>query len=362
MKASRNESRRDAGETPCGRLKIFLGAAPGVGKTYEMLRAAQSRRRDGVDVVIGLIETHGRQDTEEQLSGLEVIPRKRIEYRGHVVEEMDIDALLKQGPDLVIVDELAHSNVPGCRNAKRYLDVQELIEAGIDVFTTLNVQHIESLNEIVAKTIWTEVRETVPDSILDLAEEIEVIDLPPAELIERVKQGKVDTSGHTGSAIHGFFSERNLTSLRSLALQRAKKPPARRVLVPFDGSPSAIHAVQHVVSLARAGHRGTILLLNVQAPSANSSSPGADPDVQARTAGDDMLEKASQLLDAQDIPYQCEVLAGLPPEAIAAAVGRHQIDLIVMGSTGMGTLARLFLGSVATAVAHDSKVPVTLVK
>ena len=205
MKASGDERMRDAGQTPCGRLKIFLGAAPGVGKTYEMLKTAQTRRRDGVDVVIGLIETHGRPDTDEQLRGLEIIPRKRIEYRGHVVEEMDIDALLERGPDLVIIDELAHSNVPGCRNAKRYLDVQELIEAGIDVFTTLNVQHIESLNDIVAKTTWTVVRETVPDSMLDLAEEIEVVDLSPADLIERLKQGKVDLSGHPGSAVHSFF-------------------------------------------------------------------------------------------------------------------------------------------------------------
>ena len=362
MKVPPDERMRDTGEARHGRLKIFLGAAPGVGKTYEMLRAAQSRRRDGVDVVIGLIETHGRPDTDEQLRGLEIIPRKRIEYRGHVVEEMDIDALLERGPDLVIVDELAHSNVPGCRNAKRYLDVQELIDAGIDVFTTLNVQHIESLNEIVAKATWTVVRETVPDSMLDLAEEIKVVDLSPANLIERLKQGKVDLSGHPGGAAHNFFSQQNLISLRPLALQRAKKPPARRVLVPFDGSPSALHAVQHVVSLARAGHRSTILLLNVQAPSAKSSSSGAYPGVQARAAGEAILEKASQLLDAQHIPYQGEILDGRPLEMIAAAVDRHQIDLIVMGCTGVGTLARLFLGSVAMAVARDSKVPVTLVK
>jgi two-component system, OmpR family, sensor histidine kinase KdpD len=359
---SGDESMSNAGEAQRGRLKIFLGAAPGVGKTYQMLRAAQSSRHDGVDVVIGLIETHGRQDTEEQLRGLEVVPRKLVEYKEHVFEEMDIDALLERAPGLVIVDELAHSNVPGCRNAKRYLDVQELIKAGIDVFTTLNVQHIESLNDIVAKTIWTVVRETVPDSMLDLAEEIEVVDLSPADLIERLKQGKVNLSGLPGAATHNFFSQQNLASLRPLALQRAKKPPARRILVPFDGSPSALHAVQHIVSLARAGHRGTILLLNVQAPSARSSSPGAESSVQARTAGEAILDKASQLLDAQHIPYQCEVLAGLPPEAIAAAVERHQIDLIVMGSTGIGTLARLFLGSVAMAVVQESKVPVTLVK
>ena len=358
MKSWGGKIMRKIGEARRGRLKIFLGAAPGVGKTYDMLRAAQSRRHNGVDVVVGLIETHGRQDTEEQLRGLEVIPRKRIEYKGHVFEEMDIDALLERGPGLVIVDELAHSNVPGCRNTKRYLDVQELIKAGIDVFTTLNVQHIESLNDIVAKTTWTVVRETVPDSILDLAEEIEVVDLSSADLIERLKEGKVDLSGHPGLATHSFFSERNLTGLRVLALQHAKKPPTQRVLIPFDGSPSAIHAVQHVVSLARAGHRGTILLLNVQTPSAKSSSPGAG----SRAAGKAILGKASQLLDAQHIPYQCEVLAGKPPEAIAAAVDRHQIDLIVMGSTGIGSLARFFLGSVAMAVAQESKVPATLVR
>jgi K+-sensing histidine kinase KdpD len=361
MNSSNDESRR-VGETRRGQLKIFLGAAPGVGKTFQMLQAAQSQRRSGVDVAIGLIETHGRQDTEEQLRGLEIIPRKRIEYKGHVFEEMNIDALLERRPGLVVVDELAHSNVPGCRNAKRYLDVQELIEAGINVFTTMNVQHIESLNELVTKIIWTVVRETVPDSVLDLAEEIEVVDLSPSALIERLKEGKVNLSAHPGAATHSFFSERNLTSLRQLAIQRARKPPARRLLVPFDGSPSAIHAVQHVVSLAKAGHSGTILLLNVQAPMAKSSSADTDSSVEVRAAGEAILNTASQLLEAQHIPYQCEVLVGIPPAAIVAAVDRHQVDVIVMGSTGMGALARLFLGSVAMAVAQEAKVPVTLVK
>jgi two-component system, OmpR family, sensor histidine kinase KdpD len=180
MESLGDEIIREAGGARRGHLKIFLGAAPGVGKTYEMLRAAQSKRHSGVDVVIGLIETHGRQDIEKQLREFEVIPRKPIEYKGHVFEEMDIDALLERCPHLAIVDELAHSNVPGCRNAKRYLDVQELINAGIDVFTTLNVQHIESLNDIVAKITWIVVRETVPDSILDWPERSKSsIYLPP---------------------------------------------------------------------------------------------------------------------------------------------------------------------------------------
>jgi nucleotide-binding universal stress UspA family protein len=356
------EKRREADVAQRGRLKIFLGAAPGVGKTFKMLRAAQSGRHNGVDVVVGLIETHGREDTERLLHGLEVIPRKPIEYKDHVLEEMDIDALLERRPELALVDELAHSNVPGCRNPKRYLDVLELIDAGIDVFTTMNVQHIESLTDMVAKITWTVVRETVPDSMLDLAEEIEVVDLSPADLITRLKEGKVHLSGHPGSAARSFFSERNLASLRPLALQYEKKPPARRVLVPFDGSLGAIHAVQHVVSLAKAGHRGTILLLNVQAPLAKSPLPGAGSDVEARAAGEAILKKALQLLDAPHIPCQWEVLVGVPAEAIIAAVDRYQIDLIVMGSTGMGALARLFLGSVAMAVAQESKIPVTLVK
>ena len=335
MKPS-GDNRRKSGETQRGRLKIFLGAAPGVGKTYRMLRAAQSRRHNGVDVVVGLIETHGREDTERLHHGLEVIPRKPIEYKDHVLGEMDIDALLERRPELALVDELVHSNVPGCRNPKRYLDVLELIDAGIDVFTTMNVQHIESLTDMVAKITWTVVRETVPDNMLDLAEEIEVVDLSPADLIARVEEGRVHLSGHPGSAARSFFSERNLASLRQLALQFEKKPPARRVLVPFDGSPGAIHAVQHLVSLASAGHRGTILLLNVQAPLAKSPLPDASSDAEARAAGEARLKKATQLLEAQHIPYQWEVLVGVPAEAITAAVDRYQIDLIVMGSRGMG--------------------------
>jgi K+-sensing histidine kinase KdpD len=352
------------GQTRLGRLKIFLGAAPGVGKIYRMLLAAQSARHEGADVVIGLIETHGRNETEVLLAGLEVIPRHFIEYRGHRLEEMDIDAVLRRCPGLAVVDELAHTNVPGSRNAKRYLDVQELITAGIDVFTSLNVQHIESLADPVAGITWSRVRETVPDFILDSAEEIEVVDLAPAALVERLERGKVDVSMHPEQAIRKFFSQRNLTALRELALKYAKKPPARRVLVPFDGSPSAFRAVDHVVSLSRAGHHANVLLLNVQlAPGkAPARAAATDLDPESRAAGEATLNEASQILAAQHIPYQCEVLAGRPHELIIAAAEQHRIDLIVMGSRGMGAVARLFLGSVATAVVHHAKVPVTVVK
>jgi two-component system sensor histidine kinase KdpD len=263
-----------------------------------------------------------------------------------------------------VIDELAHSNIPGSQNAKRYLDVQELIAAGIDVFTTLNVQHIESLADIIAKTTWTFVRETVPDYILDLAEEIEVVDLSPADLIERLERGKVNVSAHPDLAIHGFFSVRNLTALRELAFQNAKKPPTRRVLVPFDGSPSAFRAVDHVVSLNRAGHRGDVLLLNVQPVSMKTPTSGhaADLGAELQAAGAAILGKASRILEAQHIPHRCEVLGGTPSEMIIDAVDRHHVDLVVMGSSGKGSVVRLFLGSVAMTVLHEVKVPVTVVK
>src|SRR4051812_32337737 len=150
-----------------GRLKLFLGAAPGVGKTYEMLLSAQARRREGVDVVVGVVETHGRKETEALLDGLEVIPRHRVEYQGHVLQEMDLDAILARRPRIVLVDELAHSNAPGSRHPKRFQDAEELLAAGIDVLTTLNIQHVESLTDVVAKITHVRVRETVPDALLD---------------------------------------------------------------------------------------------------------------------------------------------------------------------------------------------------
>src|SRR5437667_2229167 len=174
-----------------GRLKIFLGAAPGVGKTYEMLQAARARRAEGVDVVIGILETQGRKETEAMMAGLKIIPRRRIEYKGRVLDEMDIDAVLTRRPKLVLVDELAHTNAPGSRHPKRYLDVEELIAAGIDVYTTLNIQHVESLNDVVAQITRIRVRETLPDSVLDKADEIELVDLTPDDLIQRLNEGKV---------------------------------------------------------------------------------------------------------------------------------------------------------------------------
>ena len=203
-----------------GRLKLFLGAAPGVGKTYEMLSAAKARDREGADVVVGVVETHGRRETEALLEGLEIMPRREVEYRGRILHEMDLDTLLARRPQLALVDELAHTNAPGSRHPKRYMDVEELIAAGIDVYTTLNVQHIESLNDIVARITRIRVRETVPDSIVDKADDIELIDLTPEDLIQRLQDGKVYVPHQAERAIRHYFSPGNLTALRELALRR----------------------------------------------------------------------------------------------------------------------------------------------
>jgi two-component system sensor histidine kinase KdpD len=203
-----------------GRLKIFLGAAPGVGKTYEMLLAAQARRGDGIDVAVGVVETHGRRETEALLQGFEVVARREVEYKGHRLTEMDLDAILQRRPQLVLVDELAHTNAPGSRHPKRFLDVEELIAAGIDVYTTLNIQHVESLNDVVARITRIRVRETVPDSILDLADDIEVVDIAPNDLIQRLHEGKVYVAHQAERAVRHYFQPGNLTALRELALRR----------------------------------------------------------------------------------------------------------------------------------------------
>jgi two-component system sensor histidine kinase KdpD len=255
LKAAEREGR--------GKLKIFLGAAPGVGKTYEMLTAARRRRAEGIDVVVGVVETHGRAETEAQMVGLEVVPRRKVEYKGRSLDEMDIDAILKRRPQLVLVDELAHTNAEGSRHPKRYMDVEELLAAGIDVYSTLNVQHIESLNDVVARITRIRVRETVPDRVLNAADEVELVDLTPADLIGRLNEGKVYVREQAQRALRHYFSPGNLTALRELALRRTAErvdeqmlsymrehaiagpwAAGERVIVCLDPSPAAANAVR----------------------------------------------------------------------------------------------------------------------
>ncbi len=233
LEAARREERR------VGKLRIFVGAAPGVGKTYEMLQQAHARRKDGYDVVAGIVETHGRRETEALLEGLEVIPRKRIEYKGQLLQEMDLDAVIARHPQIVLVDELAHTNADGSRHPKRYLDVEELMSYGIDVYTTVNIQHIESLNDVVAQITHVRVRETVPDAVFDRADAVELVDLTPGDLIQRLKEGKVYVPKQAERALEHFFSPANLTALRELALRRTAERVDEQLL-----SEMQAHAIQ----------------------------------------------------------------------------------------------------------------------
>jgi len=260
---------KEAGQAGRGRLKIFLGAAPGVGKTYEMLVQARRRKLDGVDAVIGVVETHGRVETDLLTKGIEIVPKKRVPYKGRVLAEMDLDAILQRRPRLVLVDELAHDNATGSRHPKRYLDVEELLSAGIDVYTTLNVQHIESLNDVVAKITHVRVRETVPDSILDRADDIELVDLTPEDLLQRLKEGKVYMPEAAERARQNYFVAGNLAALRELALRRTAQrvdaqmvdymrahaiagpwEASERLMVAVNARPGAAVAVRYARRLA----------------------------------------------------------------------------------------------------------------
>ncbi len=255
--------KRNEADGQKGSLKIFFGMCAGVGKTYDMLTAAREVRSKGVDVVIGYVETHGRRETEDLLAGLPSIPRRTVEYRGAVFSEMDIDAILARKPSLVLVDELAHTNAPGSRHTKRYQDVLELLDGGIDVFTTLNVQHLESRADTVAQITGSIVRETVPDSIFESAASVEIVDLPPDELIKRLTEGKVYTPERSREAIQHFFRPGNLTALREMALRlvaervdhqlrdlmRAQRIPGpwksgQRLVVGISSSPNSVKLIR----------------------------------------------------------------------------------------------------------------------
>lgn len=201
------------------RLRIYIGAAPGVGKTYAMLQEAHALRARGVDVVAGAIETYGRPDTEAQVKALEIVPRRSIDYRGAVLEEMDVDAIIARRPQVCVVDELAHTNAPGSRNAKRYQDVLEILDAGISVLTAVNIQHLETLNDAVARVTGIRVRETVPDTFLDRANEVINVDVTVEELRNRLRQGKVYKPEKVEQALSNFFRKGNLSTLRELALR-----------------------------------------------------------------------------------------------------------------------------------------------
>src|SRR5438094_2316032 len=280
--------RRVAGEETRGRrgrLKVFFGAAPGVGKTYAMLEAARRMHAGGAGVVVGWVETHGRAETAALAEDLPRLPARDSEYRGVTLREFDLDAALARHPALLLLDELAHTNVPGSRHAKRWQDAQELLEAGIDVYTTLNVQHVESLNDLVNQVTGVVVRETVPDQVLDGADEVEFVDLPPEALLERLAEGKVYLPEQAARAAREFFRRGNLIALRELALRRTAEhveadmedyrrdhaidrtwPVAERILVcvgAHPASPRPVRAPRRMPARLRAEW----IVVNVESPS-----------------------------------------------------------------------------------------------
>ena len=274
----------ETAKTEQGKLKVFFGGAAGVGKTYGMLEAAHDRQTAGVDVVVGWIDTHSRAETEALLAGLEVLPRRAVDYRGATLWEFDLDAALRRRPTLLLIDELAHTNAPDCRHAKRWQDVEEVLQAGIDVYTTVNIQHLESLNDVVAQITGVVVQETIPDSTLEQADDVELIDLPPDELLHRLREGKVYISHQAERAIQNFFRKGNLIALRELALRRTADrvdaqmqdyrrdhaigptwPTVERVLVCVSPSPFAPHLVRAARRMV-AGLRAEWMVVYVETP------------------------------------------------------------------------------------------------
>lgn len=344
-----------------GALKVFLGYAAGVGKTYAMLQAARQRRDEGVDVVLAYVETHGRAETEALTEGLETLPRREVEYHGTRLSDLDLDAALARRPRLAIVDELAHTNAPGSRHAKRAQDVLELLAAGIDVYTTLNVQHLESTKDVVAQITGIVVRETVPDRLIDEADEIELVDLPPNELLRRLAEGKVYVAEQAERARERFFREGNLTGLRELALRRAARrvdeqmraymqmrsiagpwPAAERLLVCVSASPASERLIRAARRLAD-DVRAEWFALHVETSGQGSGSEG-DRDRLARNL------RLAESLGAKVATRTADAIA---PSVVAFARD-HNVTNIVLGKPAHPRWRELLRGSLVDRIARLS--------
>jgi two-component system sensor histidine kinase KdpD len=326
-------------ETSAGRakLKIWFGASAGAGKTYTMLGTAQRLRREGVDVVVGIVETHGRAETAALVEGLDVLPRRKVSYRGHVFDELDLDAALARRPAVVLLDELAHTNVPGSRHEKRWQDATDLLDAGIEVHATLNVQHIESLNDVIAQITGVRVRETVPDAILERADEIELVDVPPEVVLARLKEGKVYVPDQAARAAAGFFKEGNLHALRELALRlTAERVDAEvqswrrqqgiaapwatreRIMVCIGPSPASARIIRSARRMAGALHAPWI--------AAYVERPGAPPRDR------DRARLAANLRLAESLGAEVMILAGeRPGDLLLELASQRSVTRIVVG-------------------------------
>ncbi len=345
------------------RLRVYIGAAPGVGKTYTMLQDAHALRREGMDVIVGLVDTHGRPETAAQIGDLEVIPRRQIEHRGVILEDLDVDAVIARHPQLCIVDELAHTNAPGGRHAKRYEDVFDILDAGIGVFTAVNIQHLETLNDAVGRVTGVRVRETVPDQFLERASEVVNVDITVAELQTRIRQGKVYAAEKVEQALGNFFKEGNLSALRELALratadevadkaasfrQREGLDPvllAERVMVCMSSNPAATQVIRTGARIAR----------RLGAPwyAVYVETPRESP---ARIRDRDREGLAKNIALAESLGATVvKVKADLPADGLIAFANREGITHVIFGQTARSRWEILLRGSVLNRFLQEIK-------
>ena len=319
---------------PTGKLKIFFGYAAGVGKTYAMLQAAHQAQKEGLDVVVGYVEQHARPDTLALLNGLEILPCREIDYRGIKLKEFDLDQALQRRPQLILVDELAHNNAQGCRHTKRYQDVEELLQAGINVYTTVNVQHLESLNDLVSSITGIAVHERIPDRVFDRANQVELVDIEPDELVKRLQAGKVYRERQAKQALQNFFTSENLAALREIAMRRTadqlnrtavqegKEKSAKageHILICLSSSPSNAKVIRTAARMAEAFHSGFTALF-VQTPETNELS------------GDNLKRLRSNLHLAEQLGAQISTVYGTDPAVQIAEYARVSgVTKIVMG-------------------------------
>lgn len=340
-----------------GRLRIWLGAAPGVGKTYAMLEEGHRRKSRGTDVVIGFVEAHGRAEIEELIGDLEVIPPREISYKGTVLRELDTDAVIARHPKVALVDELAHTNAPGSKHEKRYQDIQDLLEAGITVISTLNVQHIESLSDYVRQMTGVEVHETIPDSVLDGADQIELIDLPPETLIQRIKEGEVFPPAQAQQALTNFFTLSNLTAMRDLALRATAREVeekldtylhddrlkemaiGERIMVAVDHRPGGADLIRRGWRLA-AARKGELIVVHVE-PSEGRRRP--------QSAEDERRLKANLQL-AEDLGATVVQLQGKVADELIAYARDNHVSQLFIGHPSHSRWEELLRGSVTSDI------------
>ncbi|MGM2838535.1 KdpD-like non-kinase potassium sensor [Bacillus cereus group sp. Bce002] len=342
-----------------GKLKLYVGAAPGVGKSYKMLYDAREMKKDGMDIVIGLIETHGRKETEEAIADLEKVPLKEIQYKGKVFYELDVEGIIKRAPQVVVVDELAHSNVPGSKNKKRYMDVQELIDAGISVLSAFNIQHLESVHDIVAQITNVKVRERIPDFILQKANEIQLVDATPEVLRKRLIDGKIYKEEKIQQSLQNFFTLNNLGALRELSLREVAddmdEKISQTVIEPIGVKEKILVCVQYSSTAGKLIRRGwrmadrlnaELYVLNVERENIDSLSASKKQ----------TIEDWKALTNQFDARFVLEESKGKKPaDVIIEVAKRLQVTQILLGQSARTRWEEIRKGSIVNEIMRQTK-------